>query len=125
MRTWGPQLGPAWPRAGRRLAIAVLAAGALAATAACAPAATPGDASATPASPQPGKLESLSEQVASQATRIAMLETKVGLPVPTYTPTPLPPTPTMVPAVEGLVLEGATKGVATAKVTVTEYADYL
>ena len=79
---------------------------------------------------QSGDLAALQQQVAGQGTRIAALETKVALPRPavftaTATPRPAPPTPTIVPAVAGLAVGGTTKGVATAKVTITEYLDYL
>ncbi len=44
---------------------------------------------------------------------------------PTATVKPVQPTATMVPMVSGLVVDGATKGAADAKVTVIEYTDYL
>ncbi len=65
----------------------------------------------------------LGTQVAAQARRVAALETQVVAAVPTATNTPLP-TPTIVPAVAGLVTSGNTKGAASAKVTITEYVDY-
>ncbi|MHB1413853.1 MAG: hypothetical protein ACYC1C_01265, partial [Chloroflexota bacterium] len=84
---------------------------------------------------QTGDLAALQQQVANQGTRIAALETRVaasqpaaGVPKPATaaaTPRPPQPTPTMVPAVSGLPVDGATKGSATAKVTITEYLDYL
>ncbi len=84
---------------------------------------------AAAASPTPGAsddLASLRQQVASQGTRIAALETRVSLPQQAAQPTAKPqPTPTVVPAVTGLVVDGNTKGSATAKVTITEYLDYL
>ncbi len=90
---------------------------------------------------------SLQQQAATQAARIAALETQAAAnpqagaqtgrlgaletqvaqvqtaaaPVPTET---AEPTPTIVPAVAGLVTEGNTKGLASAKVTITEYVDY-
>ncbi len=85
---------------------------------------------ATACSSTPGSADdvaSLRQQVAAQGTRISALETRVTLPQqaaaqPTTKPSP---TPTMVPAVAGLVVDGNTKGPATAKVTITEYLDYL
>jgi protein-disulfide isomerase len=99
---------------------------------------------------QPDDLAALKQQMAAQATRIAMLETReassqarvVALETKgaalqlavqakptsggaTVTPKPAQPTPTIIPPVAGLVTEGATKGAATAKVTITEYSDYL
>jgi len=82
-------------------------------------------------------LAPLKEQVAVQATRITLLETRVALAqatvaqprpatgVATVAPITPQPTPTMLPAVAGLVTDGATKGAASAKVTITEYVDYL
>jgi hypothetical protein len=35
------------------------------------------------------------------------------------------PTATVFPAIAGLAVDGNTKGAATAKVTITEYLDYL
>ena len=69
----------------------------------------------------------LLQQVGPLATRIGALETQVvqgqtaAAPLPTHT---AQPTATMVPAVAGLVTEGNTKGLASAKVTITEYVDY-
>ena len=85
------------------------------------------------AATQAGRIASLEaqsallQQVEPQATRIGALETQVaavqtaGAPVPTNT---AQPTPTIVPAVAGLVTAGNTKGAASAKVTITEYVDY-
>ncbi len=70
----------------------------------------------------------LRQQVAAQGTRISALETRVSLPqqAAAAQPTAKPaPTATMVPAVTGMVVDGNTKGPATAKVTITEYLDYL
>ncbi len=86
-----------------------------------------------PAAPSPSDdVGPLRQQVASQAARITSLETQVALvqakqatggsAVATTTPQP---TATIVPAVAGLVTDGTTKGVASAKVTITEYIDYL
>ncbi len=90
---------------------------------------------------QANDLAMLKRQVAAQGTRIAALETKVVLPpplamtpepatsVPTLVPTLSPSTPrpasTLIPPVAGVVTEGVTKGAANAKVTITEYSDYL
>ena len=86
---------------------------------------------------QTGGLANLKQQVAAQGTRISALETRVALPQPTAaqvrpatgvvtaTAKPIQPTPTVIPPVAGLVTDGATKGVASAKVTITEYVDYL
>jgi len=94
----------------------------------------PGDPAATS---QSGDLAALRQQVAAQATRIAALETRAALPQPTVaqpkpatgavtaTAKPIQPTPTVLPPVAGLVTDGTTKGVASAKVTITEYVDYL
>ncbi len=70
---------------------------------------------------------SLRQQVAAQGTRISALETRVALPQQAAAqPTAKPaPTATIVPAVAGLVVDGNTKGPATAKVTIVEYLDYL
>ena len=85
---------------------------------------------------QTDDLANLRQQVAAQGTRIAALETRAALPQPTGAPVrpatgvvtatakPIQPTPTVIPPVAGLVMEGATKGVASAKVTITEYVDY-
>ena len=86
--------------------------------------------SATAGPSTPGGAEdlaSLRQQVSSQGTRIAALETRVALPQQAAAqPTTRPvPTATVVPPVAGLVVDGSTKGVATAKVTITEYIDYL
>jgi hypothetical protein len=83
----------------------------------------------------------LAPEVAAQATRIAALETQAVLPpplvitpelatnmptlVPTLAPSTPRPGPTTIPTVAGLVMDGATKGAANAKVTITEYSDYL
>ena len=79
----------------------------------------------------------LPQVAAGQGTRIAILETKVAAPQraaaqatpttggATVTPRPTQPTPTVIPAIAGLATEGNTKGSATAKVTITEYTDYL
>ncbi len=97
-----------------------------------------------PASPDPsGEVAALRQQVASQAAQIAALETQAasnqpaasqaaqisllqtqvtGL-IPPATAIPQP-TPTMIPAVTGLVLDANTKGSPSAKVTITEYVDY-
>ncbi len=84
---------------------------------------------ATAGSPTPSAddVAALRQQVAAQGARISALETRVALPQqaaaqPTVRPAP---TATMVPAVTGLVVDGNTKGLATAKVTITEYVDYL
>lgn len=86
-------------------------------------------ATAGPTTPGTGEdLASLRQQVAAQGMRIAALETRVALPqqAAAAQPTTKPaPTPTIVPAVAGLVVDGNTKGAATAKVTITEYIDYL
>ncbi|MDA8219488.1 MAG: hypothetical protein M0Z94_17950 [Dehalococcoidales bacterium] len=88
-------------------------------------------ASAGPAAAgQTGDLAALQQQVAGQGTRIAALETRVATPQPAGVPTTVAtpraqPTATMVPAVSGLPVDGATKGSASAKVTITEYLDYL
>ena len=86
---------------------------------------------------QSSDLAALKQQVAAQETRIAALETRFALPQPTVAPArpatgaatatarPIQPTPTVIPPVAGLVTDGATKGVAGAKVTITEYVDYL
>ncbi len=80
------------------------------------------------------KVAALQPVAAAQGTRIVALETKVAGPQsaaaqaqPTASgPTPtFAPTPTIVPPVAGLVESGDTKGLATAKVTITEYTDYL
>ncbi len=67
------------------------------------------------------------QQAAADAERIAALETQVAqvqtAAVPTATNT-AQPTATMVPAVAGLVTDGNTKGLASAKVTITEYVDF-
>lgn len=70
---------------------------------------------------------SLRQQVAAQGTRISALETRVALPQQAVAqPTAKPaPTATIVPAVAGLVVDANTKGPASAKVTITEYLDYL
>jgi protein-disulfide isomerase len=69
----------------------------------------------------------LLQQLEPQATRIGALETQIAVvqtaAVPTATST-AQPTPTMIPAVAGLVTDGNTKGPANAKVTITEYVDY-
>jgi hypothetical protein len=79
----------------------------------------------------------LPQPAVAQATRITILETRVALAQPVVTqpkPTtgaatvaakPIQPTPTGIPPVTGLTTEGTTKGVASAKVTITEYVDYL
>ncbi len=79
----------------------------------------------------------LKQEVTTQAQRISALETRVALPQPTASPSqqgaaapgaptrPPAPTPTVIPAVVGLATDGAAKGVASAKVTLTEYIDYL
>jgi protein-disulfide isomerase len=86
---------------------------------------------ATSGSVAPGQGEDivyLRQQVSAQGTRIAALETRVSLPQqaaaaqPTVKPAP---TPTVIPSVAGLVVDGNTKGAASAKVTITEYLDYL
>ncbi len=84
-----------------------------------------GGAPGTPAASD--DVASLRQQVAAQGTRISALETRVALPQQAAAqPTAKPaPTPTMVPTVAGLVVDGNTKGPATAKVTITEYIDYL
>ena len=81
---------------------------------------------ATPAS-QTDDLAAIRQRVTVQETRIAALETRVALPQPAVanTPKPAAPTATMVPTVAGLAVDGATKGSATAKVTITEYFDFL
>ena len=97
-----------------------------------------GGSAASPAATNPsGDLAALKQQVATQETRIAALETRVALPqstiaparpatgAPTATAKPVQPTPTVIPPVAGLVTDGATKGAASAKVTITEYVDYL
>jgi protein-disulfide isomerase len=87
-------------------------------------------ASGPPASPaaagQGSDIASLQQQVASQNARIAVLETRVaGGSAAQVQPKPAPPTPTIVPPVPGIATDGTTKGSATAKVTITEYLDYL
>ncbi len=84
------------------------------------------------ATSQSDDVVSLKQQVAAQGTRIALLETKVALPQqgpPTMVVTGLPtsplPTATIVPAVAGLIADGNTKGLASAKVTIIEYVDFL
>ena len=89
------------------------------------------------ATTDPGELAKLKQQVAAQETRIAALETRVALPQSTIAPArpatgapnatarPIQPTPTVIPPVAGLVTDSATKGAASAKVTITEYVDYL
>lgn len=86
---------------------------------------------------QPSDLAALKQQVAAQETRIAALETRVAVPQPTVAPArpatgaptatarPVQPTPTVIPPVADLVTDGATKGAASARVTITEYVDYL
>lgn len=73
----------------------------------------------------------LQQRVTAQETRVAALEGKVGAmqtavaqaaPKPTGTRAP---TPAPLPAVAGLPVSGVTKGAAGAKVTITEYSDYL
>ena len=84
----------------------------------------------------PDDLANLRQQVAAQGTRIAALETRAALPQPTVaqvrpatgavtvTAKPIQPTPTVIPPVAGLVTDGTTKGLASAKVTIIEYVDY-
>lgn len=73
----------------------------------------------------------LAERVTAQETRIADLEGKVGAmqtavaQAPRAAATPAAPTPAPLPAVTGLTVNGTTKGADTAKVTITEYSDYL
>jgi protein-disulfide isomerase len=68
--------------------------------------------------------EGLGRQVDAQNDRIAALETSVARLQPTPT-VPPPPTPTAVPAVANLVVDGNTKGSPDAPVTLTEFTDYL
>lgn len=79
-------------------------------------------------------LAALRQQVAAQATKIAALETRAVAPPPAAAaaqPTaggPQPtaaPTPAILPPVAGLTTAENTKGAATAKVTITEFTDYL
>ena len=80
---------------------------------------------------QSDELASLRQQVSAQGTRLAALETRValapsaGAQVKAATPVPAPPTATIVPPVTGLGVDGTTKGAATAKVTITEWIDFL
>ncbi len=81
------------------------------------------------AATQAQRISSLETQAAAtpQEGRITALETKVaqGLTAAAPTATNVPqPTATIAPAVAGLVTEGNTKGVASARVTITEYIDY-
>ena len=69
-------------------------------------------------SEQADEVAALRRQVAAQGTRLAALETRVAPPQQAATAT-------IVPAVAGLVVDGNTRGPATAKVTITEYLDYL
>ncbi len=85
----------------------------------------------------PGQADAaaLAQRLAAQETRTATLQQQVnalgtavaqqraaavGTPRPTALPTPTP-----VPAVTGLPVSGSSKGLASAKVTITEYSDYL
>jgi protein-disulfide isomerase len=83
------------------------------------------------AQPGAGADPALQQKVADQEARIAGLEGKVSAlqtavaqagtrPAATRAPTPAP-----LPAVTDLPVSGTTKGVADAKVTITEYSDYL
>ncbi len=104
--------------------------------------------SGVPTTPGPAaELDALRQQVAAQATRIALLEaneaawqakaaaletkeaalqlTAQARPA-TGAGTALPrPTPTIVPAVAGLATDGTAKGAATAPVTIIEYTNHL
>ncbi|MHB1132332.1 MAG: hypothetical protein ACYC4L_08095 [Chloroflexota bacterium] len=66
------------------------------------------------------RVAALETRVIAQQSQIGALQTGGA-----RAATPQPPTPTPVPPVTGLPVDGASKGATTAKVTLTEYTDFL